>query len=117
MLYLCDDLLKLIFNFIDLRCLYDTIRLVNHQWAKVSNDERFWQSVSLKGKHNDTDRFLRTYESKIKYLQIAGTSWTRRNSFTWKTNAFDIFRFTGVFSNSIVDDKFCEILSNAKSKV
>jgi len=114
-MFLCDDLLKLIFQYVDLRCLYETIRLVDRQWARVSNDDIFWQSVSLKGKHNDTDHFLHIYEAKIKYLQIVATTWTRKNSYTLqRLSSLKFLDLGRVFSDSIIDDTFCELVSDCK---
>ena len=114
-MYLCDDLLKYLFTYIDLRTLYKVVRRVNKQWFRVNDNAMIWQSVTLKGMEDEANSFLFTFRKKIKYLHVEGMTWSRRNTIILQEMpsllALDL---SCVFSMSMIDDRFCSIISSLK---
>ncbi len=116
-MYLCDDLLKFLFTFIDLRTLYKVVRRVNKQWFCVNDSASIWQSVTLKGMEDEANNFLSTFRKKIKYLHVQGMTWSRRNTnILKKMPSLLALDLSCVFSMSMIDDRFCSIISTLRLK-
>ena len=108
---LCNDVLFLIIQYVDLYTIYKSVRLVNKQYFEVCNYDQLWEKVVLKSLNSETNLFLHLFQEKIVYLDIKSMRFTRKNAFKISNlSKLQVLNLLNVYSNSYINDTFCNNL-------
>lgn len=114
MLELPYDCILQILSFSTSMQVLETFQFVSHDWYEAANSSVLWKDVSIKTLQNKGFLgFLKTHGKHIQKLKITSLRLSRNAS--WKIclfcNKLKKLDLTTCYSDSLVDEKFCFIVS------
>ena len=118
MLELPYDCLLQILSFSISMHVLETLQFVSREWYEAANTSVLWKDVSIKTLQNKgLLGFLKTHGKHIQKLKVTSLRLSRNAS--WKIclfcNKLAKLDLTNCYSDSLVDEKFCFIVSKIKT--
>ena len=114
-----DDLVYIIVSYLDLSTNLKIARYINTQFYDACTREQFWKHLSLEGfKTKAINGLIRSHGHMFHYLNVSKLRFGRQSTRLLSTlKQLLVLDLKYVYSNSLLDDRFCYLISKSKLKV
>ena len=113
-----DELAFIVVTFLDLQHNLKVTRLINKQFYNVCQYPQLWQNISFIGfKECYMQKIIEKYGSMFQSLRIKQSRFGRKScKVISKLNNLTYLNLKKVYSNSLLDDRFCFLIRKMKIK-
>ena len=117
--YIPDDLVSIVVSYLDLSTNLQVARFINKQFYSICLREKFWKHIMLKGfKTKAMNGIIRSHGSMFHYLNVSKSRFGRQSTLLLsKLKQLLVLDLKNVYSNSLLDDRFCFLISKSNLKV
>ena len=111
-----DELVYIIVSYLDLNTNLKIARYINTQFYAACTREQFWKHLSLEGfKTKAINGLIRSHGHMFHYLNVSKLRFGRQSTrLLSKLKQLLVLDLKYVYSNSLLDDRFCYLISKSK---
>ena len=109
-----------IYSFCISKEILKTLQFVSKDWYEAGNHHTIWRNVVIKTLHNrNFQYFLKTHGKHFRTLQLKSFRLSRNATYQIKFNCRNLKQLcvNNTYSNSMIDNKFCFLISRIKTLV
>ncbi len=113
-----DEIAFIIVTFLDIQHNLKVTRLINKQFYDVCQYQQLWKNISLTGfKTEYMNTIINNYGQKFRSLTIKQSRFGRKSCrLLCQLNNLVCLNLKKVYSNSLLDDRFCYLIRKLKLK-